>query len=918
MNEKAIRIVFEEAVKNGYSKSYEEFKNSVQTNAKFRSALYQEAQKVGFTQGAEKFDELMGATIAPPAVEKKSPDQPISQEQPPISQGPTQPSETALEDTPEQEAPEVEVPVTPEKEAPDAAEKVKLTAIPGLGIRVWEDKDGSFIKGPIGMGLSRMDFVGEFIDDMARSVYSGYSQARLANAVADLNVGGATLEDSEKFISALKRVEEIPPSKAMMEWAKVAQNESAGFLDYIVALAKNPELGPEVMLSSMIGMMNKASLSAAGTTLAAGTAVGGGGPGLVASIPVAMGAASGTTEALLTFSDLVQEDAGGELTKEKLTEIMNDEEALSRIRGRAIARGAVIGVIDAITGKLGGKVYSKIAGGVGADGLPVAVSTARRGTGKAAAAITEMGGGSFGEAGGQLAAGQELDKAEIFLEGLAEGPMTIPTVLSETLKKPRIEINGEIVDTETLNQVLRSSTREEIAGMDLQVVSDPDGNYSKYISKKRGEYAIEKELRDGFQGDAGALDDPAVKPFFDALIEAEYEYKNAGVFSRKGKLRENIDAAYEAFEQALSQTTETDAVQEQAAGEVPVQPEATVGEEMAEGEPKAEPEITTEEGTQGEEVTTPAEEAAEADPTEDDLVEMAAVVGRSVEPETGGAKGSRLDKLKTKVESAKKALSKTFSGVEIEIVDEEAYRKLAGEEEGNTSKGFFDGREAGRSGKIYLNAAKADGVTVAHEVAHAILHNTLLKNGGDVKGTLSKIARVTGKAVSKNTKLAKHLDAFAEAYEKAGSTENGVLEERFTELLGQIAENYDSLEADDKNAIKDFLQKVFKALGLDKVGFDKMFTNQDTDAQIVDLLNTLARKIREGEAIETTDVEGVLGGVTDNTKKEPAKKEPAKKEPAKKEPAKKEPAKKEPAKKEQLRRSQLRRSHRLNLMLKPI
>jgi hypothetical protein len=43
-------------------------------------------------------------------------------------------------------------------------------------------------------------------------------------------VGGATLEDSEKFISALKRVEEIPPSKAMMEWAKVAQNESAGFL----------------------------------------------------------------------------------------------------------------------------------------------------------------------------------------------------------------------------------------------------------------------------------------------------------------------------------------------------------------------------------------------------------------------------------------------------------------------------------------------------------------------------------------------------------------------------------------------------------------------------------------------------------------------------------------------------------------
>jgi len=572
MNEKAIRIVFEEAVKNGYSKSYEEFKNSVQTNAKFRSALYQEAKKVGFTQGPEKFDELMGATIAPPAVEKKSPEQPISQEQPPISQEqppisqeqppisqePTQPSETALEDTPEQEAPEVEVPVTPEKEVQETLSKVKIATGPG-GVRVWYDQDGNFIKGPIGFGLSKMDWLGELIDDMARAAYSGVTQIGIANAAKDVMAGGATMEESEKLLDAIIKSQEVPPSAAMMEWAKVNQNESAGFLDYITVLAKHPELGPEVMLSSAVGMLNKASLAAGGTVLAVGTGAGaifGGGvgaiPGLIASIRPAMAAVSGTTEALLTFASLAQEEAGDDLTKEKLTEILNDEEAVSRIRGRAIAKGVTVAAIDYIFAGLGGKVYSSIAGRAAADGLSEAVSTARKGAAKTAATVTEMGGGSIGEAASLLASGQELDKGEIILEGIAEGPMAIPTVLSETLKKPRIEINGEIVDTETLNQVLRSATREEIAGMDLQVVSDPDGNYSRYISRKRGEYAIEKELRDGFQGDAGALDDPTVKPFFEALIEAEYEYKNAGVFSRKAKLRENVDAAYNAFEQALN------------------------------------------------------------------------------------------------------------------------------------------------------------------------------------------------------------------------------------------------------------------------------------------------------------------------------------------------------------------------------
>jgi hypothetical protein len=59
-----------------------------------------------------------------------------------------------------------------------------------------------------------------------------------------------------------------------------------------------------------------------------------------------------------------------------------------------------------------------------------------------------------------------------------------------------------------------------------------------------------------------------------------------------------INAKYDAELAALEQQTKPkeDAIQEQAAGQVPVQPEAPVSEEVEQGEPEAKPEVVTEEG----------------------------------------------------------------------------------------------------------------------------------------------------------------------------------------------------------------------------------------------------------------------------------------------------------------------------------
>jgi AraC-like DNA-binding protein len=64
-----------------------------------------------------------------------------------------------------------------------------------------------------------------------------------------------------------------------------------------------------------------------------------------------------------------------------------------------------------------------------------------------------------------------------------------------------------------------------------------------------------------------------------------------------------INAKYDAELAALEQTKpKEDAIQEQAAGQVPVQPKATVGEKVEQGKPEAKPKVVTEEGVKAEEV----------------------------------------------------------------------------------------------------------------------------------------------------------------------------------------------------------------------------------------------------------------------------------------------------------------------------
>ena len=354
-----------------------------------------------------------------------------------------------------------------------------------------------FFEGTFGDILRGFDAVtriglGDFVDDMARSVATGYYQGQVAEDASDILLRGAnaTDEDIYSFIEANKEAQKLGPSDEMMAYQKTYEENGKGFMGVVMGLAKSGlQVIPEVIISSITSMgTNKDSLVAAGSVIGSGAAVGAGSgalaggvgavPGAIAgaaaTLPYAFAAAGSVLEMGATFSELLQEEIEGELTPEKIREALNDDKIYTSLRNRALARGLTIGVIDAFTGRLGGKVAGKI--------LSKAGKGATKGTkikSVLAASGIESVGGSLGEATARGVIGQEMDISEIALEGIAEAPGGVKDVISARFSKPKYRVNGKKVDVETIDNLIETMTLDQLQSTKIKIDNDYEGRAEK-------------------------------------------------------------------------------------------------------------------------------------------------------------------------------------------------------------------------------------------------------------------------------------------------------------------------------------------------------------------------------------------------------------------------------------------------------
>ena len=354
-----------------------------------------------------------------------------------------------------------------------------------------------YFTGAFGAILKGIDIVnplgiGDFVDDMGRSIEAGFQNGQLAENGNDLLTGGAaaSYEDIKSFISNTEKGRSLGPSVEMQDYQKIYEEEKEkglGAWGVMKGLILNPTVIPEVLASSFAAMVNEDSLAAGGTVLAGGTAIGaavggvGAVAGLGAAVPYAFAAAGTVLETGLTFGELLQEklnEEGKDLTIENVQLILNDPEKLSELRFDSIARGLAIGTIDAITGRLGGKLAKPFFTKAGSAGSSAGKALKRKAIATAAGAETI--GGSLGETAGIAATnivgetGQEYDTSEIMLEGIAEGPGAIKDIFSVMVQKPNYKVNGRKATAEQIDVMLDGMSYKQLTAPNFKISIDND------------------------------------------------------------------------------------------------------------------------------------------------------------------------------------------------------------------------------------------------------------------------------------------------------------------------------------------------------------------------------------------------------------------------------------------------------------
>ncbi len=306
----------------------------------------------------------------------------------------------------------------------------------------------------------------DFISDLYTSAKQGLATSDLVDPTFELLKKGSDTPDEDivEWIDANKKVaSENMQSDEMRDFNRIYEDNGSGIFGFIKGVASNPSVMPSLLVSSIVtqvGSLFRSEEVAGAAALGAGTGAGLGaaagtlgGPlapitssalAVTGAISGGISAGAGAMEASLTFSELLQEEVGEDLSLEAVKELFNDEERVEDLQRKAINRGIAIGLVEGLTGGIAKGVTGKALKA----GLSKPVASA------AGIAVESVGGGT-GEVAGRVAAGQEMDIAEIGFEAIT-GTTTAPiTVGSELLNLnngiANYQINKELKNTEFNN-----------------------------------------------------------------------------------------------------------------------------------------------------------------------------------------------------------------------------------------------------------------------------------------------------------------------------------------------------------------------------------------------------------------------------------------------------------------------------------
>ena len=334
--------------------------------------------------------------------------------------------------------------------------------------------------------FGKVPILGEIIDtveDMATYVEQGLGQGSTLNEALEVMAKGssATTQDVQDYVEAVKKMENIPVTDEMKDFAKIYNEGGKTVGSFLKGLLYNPSVAPGIILQSFANYVNPTAVAGGLAGAGTGAAIGAAGTFGFGAAPGALYGGllgiTGTLESGLSFTEFLKEEIekkGLGFDDEGIAAVLNDEDAIGRVRARTAGRGAAISVVNAFTAGIAGQVQR-----AGRKLTRTARNLARAGV--------EATGGGLGEVAGRAVAGQEMDVAEIGFEAIGEvgSPEAVIPILNENFRKvlddkqkaadiAQYKINGEVVSKENLQEIARGADVETFQNIEIEVINDPE------------------------------------------------------------------------------------------------------------------------------------------------------------------------------------------------------------------------------------------------------------------------------------------------------------------------------------------------------------------------------------------------------------------------------------------------------------
>ena len=324
------------------------------------------------------------------------------------------------------------------------------------------------------------NYLTNFIGDIYRAGKQGFVQGNTSDEGWELMYKGADAnpEDIMEFLQAQEEIAALGESDEMQEFNRVYEDAGGGALGFLKGLAYAGPLNVVAQLGAqtMMQMLNTSSATAAGTVVAGGAGVGslaggvGAIPGAIASLPAAYAASGAALETGLSFAEFLREaveENGDSFDQKGISKVLADEDKMFKIRAKSAGRGAIIGIVDRYSLKMGGKIIAN-----------QVVKGASKGKRALTAMGVEAGGGGVGETIARVAVGQDLDAREIGFETIGgTGKAGVSYAYGSLLARPTYKINSDTkegeVDVKTMTEMIMNSDDKDFAAMGITIENDP-------------------------------------------------------------------------------------------------------------------------------------------------------------------------------------------------------------------------------------------------------------------------------------------------------------------------------------------------------------------------------------------------------------------------------------------------------------